>query len=737
MPDDLLGTVLNGKYRLDGILGMGAMGVVYRAAQLDAEGEVRAVAVKMIRPGLLSLGADVTARFLREIRAAAKLRGPNTVTVYDFGESASGDLYYVMEVVEGPTLKEVIATAAPLPPDRVVAIGTQICSALDEAHHLTPPVFHRDLKPGNVFVEKWPDDVWVRVGDFGIAKVAGDETYGVTGAGWSPGAPGYMAPEQCRGAEVDSRADLYALGVVLYEAASGRPPFTGDAMTVMYQHVYEPPPPLPPAVAPELRRLIERLLAKEPDARPSSARQVRADLEAAEAALGRARPAIAPAADTTAAKPAMTSDAVKPLQRRGMRLGAAAVGLSVLAVMAIFAARVLRPSDRDRPADSVFQEEMEAGTRSGLAAEMPAVAQSRGLRPEQSLAGPPTIAVLEFRNERAGDSEHDWIRTALQTTFSTELNKIRELRVLSRELVEESAPAAVPSLQRLRRLGARKLVSGSFTVLAGKIRVDARIVDVESGMQEKAESIEGGVNEFFGLQKRLALTMLEHLPVQVSERERESIAERNPSENQGLAFDAYRLMLQGEGLVGEEEDEEEEADDDLHSTVRTQPSLSSLAVSGDVPRAQPSSYEMTSHRSVFICVHLWFRSLLSEIPSAAYADDQNGAEAEVRAVLEQYRVALEKGDLDGISQVRGKLSERRRKGLEEYFKMAEDLKVHFDRVEIRPIGDKHFEVSYLRRDAFSDRRTGERVSLEVQLENAAVHDGETWRIKNRKPLAAK
>ena len=256
------------------------MGVVYRAVQLDARGEeVRDVAVKMVLPELMAdSGLIYSKRFLRKVRAAAQLRGPNSVTVHDFGQSEAGYLYYVMEWVHGPTLKEILRRVCSLPTDQAVAIGTQICEALHEAHRLAQPIVHRDLKPANVFVERWPDGLWVKVDDFGIAKVVGEDASGLTQTGASPGTPRYMAPEQCLGTAVDGRSDLYALGVVLYETLTGRTPFSGEPMSVMYQHQHTPPPPLPATVPEALCRLIERLLAKSPDERPRDASLVREEL---------------------------------------------------------------------------------------------------------------------------------------------------------------------------------------------------------------------------------------------------------------------------------------------------------------------------------------------------------------------------------------------------------------------------------------------------------------------------
>jgi TolB-like protein len=350
------------------------------------------------------------------------------------------------------------------------------------------------------------------------------------------------------------------------------------------------------------------------------------------------------------------------------------------------------------------------------------------------------IAVFEFRNERSDDRENDWIRSALQTTFSTELGKIRQVRVLSREIVEQSATKDSRPIELTRLLGAEKLITGSFAVIGKQIQIAARLVDARSGEQERAESVEGDVDQFFGLQKQLTLAMVNQLPIAVSASERAAIEKQNPSQNPSLAVDAYRLMLQGEGLDEGEGDEED--DGDQGARLDRSPSYAiAPAPAGETQRGFGVRSTWRGRSPLFAFspavagatfnVSALFRLFM---PSAALAQEQHSAEQEIRAILERYRQALEKGDLDGIQESWGKLTARRRKGLEEYFAIADDLRITFDRIEIRLVEDNRYAISYVRRDQFSDRRTGEQVDLEVQLVNTAERDGERWRIKNAKRL---
>jgi serine/threonine protein kinase len=265
------GHVFDGKYRLDGLIGEGGMGAVHRGTQLAIN---RPVAIKVLKhvPGLPS--DQLSERFKREAIATSRLKHPNTVQLIDFGES-EGILYLVLELLDGEPLSNLIERAAPLPPGRVAGIGKQIAKSLAEAHELG--IVHRDLKPDNVFICQYAGDTDVpKVMDFGIARVMTADV-AMTRTGMMIGTPKYMPPEQAMGKKVGPPADLYALGVILFEMLTGKPPFTADsAMALAMAHVHEAPPPLVlPGVAPSLAEawadLIRALLAKSPDDRPQRA----------------------------------------------------------------------------------------------------------------------------------------------------------------------------------------------------------------------------------------------------------------------------------------------------------------------------------------------------------------------------------------------------------------------------------------------------------------------------------
>lgn len=267
--DALVGTTQAGRYRIDKLLGRGGMGAVYLAEHVLMH---KPVAMKVLRPEMTAL-ADSVARFEREAVASAMIEHPNVVNATDFGRLDNGSYYLVLAYVNGVSLSRALRAGA-FTEKRTLDIMLQIADALAAAHAVG--IVHRDLKPDNVMLVPREDGTeLVKVLDFGIAKIQGKgrgESTQLTQAGTIFGTPDYMSPEQACGKPVDSRADLYALGVILYEMLAGEPPFVADEiLVVLTKHLTEPPPPLPVSVSPGVAELVRDLLAKDPEDRVQSA----------------------------------------------------------------------------------------------------------------------------------------------------------------------------------------------------------------------------------------------------------------------------------------------------------------------------------------------------------------------------------------------------------------------------------------------------------------------------------
>jgi beta-lactam-binding protein with PASTA domain/predicted Ser/Thr protein kinase len=263
--------VLGERYEIDGLLGQGGMAKVFKGTDRVLG---RTVAVKVLSPQFADDNSFV-ARFRREAQSAAALNHPNIVGVFDTGSHE--DIHFiVMEYVEGKTLRDVLRTEGPLLPERAIEIADSVALALGPAHQAG--MVHRDIKPGNIMITP---EGQVKVMDFGIARTTTGDTLTQTAA--VLGTASYLSPEQAQGEPVDPRSDIYALGCVMYEMLTGRPPFSGDSpVAIAYKHVRDAPVPpsrLNPDIPQPLETVVMKALAKNPANRYQSAEELREDLE--------------------------------------------------------------------------------------------------------------------------------------------------------------------------------------------------------------------------------------------------------------------------------------------------------------------------------------------------------------------------------------------------------------------------------------------------------------------------
>ncbi len=255
--DPFVGKVIDGRYEIQARVGEGGMGVVYKCRQISID---RIIALKMLN-AQMAADPQWVQRFYNEAKACSRLQHPNTIRMFDFGQTSDGRLFMTMEFLDGLSLRDALAKG-PLAPQRVVKILIQCCASLAEAHSIG--IIHRDIKPDNVFLLNMagsPD--FVKLLDFSVAKLLeGDRMK--TQAGVVFGTPQYMSPEQGRGLPLDARSDLYALGILAFEMLTGNVPFNDDnPMTVIQMHLQAQIPPMPDSVPYAVQQIVRRALEKD------------------------------------------------------------------------------------------------------------------------------------------------------------------------------------------------------------------------------------------------------------------------------------------------------------------------------------------------------------------------------------------------------------------------------------------------------------------------------------------
>jgi len=494
-----------GQFQVIEELGAGAMGVVYRARDEKLH---RDVALKRLPPG--SLGGDSARRlFHREALALSRLNHPGIATVYDF-QTEDGVDFLVMEYVAGESLDRRIARG-PLPPDEVVSLGLQLAEALDAAHRAG--VVHRDLKPGNL---RFTTEGRVKILDFGLAKWRAHEGEQISTETAAPsagvaGTPAYLAPELLDGAPANERTDLWAVGLVLYEAATGARPFpglpTGALLAAIRTRPIPPPRAKRPDLPPALEAVILRCLARAPEDRYASAAELAEDLRRIQSGAR-----IAP----------------RPLRRPSARFVVLASAILAVATLVTWLLTGGRPWFLHDPRAATIR----------------------------------SLAVLPLSN-LSGDPEQDFIADAMTEELIVQLSKVRSLRVISLTSVmryKKTRPA-MPVIAR--ELGADGVIEGSVQLEGGRLRTTVSLIDALDDDQLWSGHYTGDTTDVLRLQGRAARAIVKEIQLRLTPAERARLKDRS------IDPDAYQLYLHGRYQWGKRSDAAiRRALDDFQQAVR-------------------------------------------------------------------------------------------------------------------------------------------------------------------------
>jgi TolB-like protein/Tfp pilus assembly protein PilF/tRNA A-37 threonylcarbamoyl transferase component Bud32 len=488
-PDALTGGTV-GHHSVLEPLGEGGMGFVYKARDTRLR---RLVALKVLRPERIGEETD-RRRFLREAQAAAALNHPHIVTVHEVGVEAGLD-YIVMEYIAGGTLADLMA-AGRLPIERVLRLAAQVTEALTAAHEAG--VVHRDLKPANIMLAS-PDHA--KVVDFGLAKFSEaarpSEADTVSRTGVLMGTAAYMSPEQIAGRGADARSDVWAVGAVLYEMATGQRPFPEPNVMLLISDILnrepEAPGTLNPELPPGLEKVILKALEKDPASRYQSARELGDDL-----------------ARLTAGEPPLA----RPRRRRMPALIAA--GVVVASLAAATGGYLLWASRRD--------------STKGSATEM---------KPSTAAVTEPTsIAVLPFVN-MSPDPEQEYFSDGLSEELLDALSRIPQLRVISRTSSFQFKGKSEDIRIIAKKLNVAHVLEGSVRKSGKRIRITAQLVKGADGSHLWSQSYDRSLDDIFALQEEIARSVAHASMVTLLERDRQPAMSRDDN------VPAYNLYLQG------------------------------------------------------------------------------------------------------------------------------------------------------------------------------------------------
>lgn len=490
------GDTFGPRYRIESLLGRGGMGLVYKAHDGELD---RTVALKLVRPEL-TLDSEAMRRFKQELLLASRISHKNILRIHDLGD-VQGVKFISMAYVEGPDLHHVLKEQGRLPIDRVVAIARQLVSALEAAH--SEGVVHRDLKPQNVLIDA-EDHAYVS--DFGLAKSLEADSSMMTRAGEVLGTPRYMSPEQVQGKPADHRSDIYSLGLILYEMATGESPFEGEsaAQMMMQRLTVKPKDPrlLNPDMPPYLSKIILRCLELDPARRYQSAKEIGEDIDAAHAS----KPIHATSLRITVPVPE---------SRRSRALAAVAIVILIALAAGIIVHRLRRPV---------------AVTPPGGVGGVPSLAQGKYL------------AVLPFR-VLGSEADLGYVAEGLGEALNAKLFALQGIHLASPGAVEQAAKHG--SLAEVAKdLGVNLAVQGTLQGGDGKIAVVVNLEDVSNGRQLWAQEFTGVPGDLLTLEDQISEKLIGALDLHPGGQELAREAQ-HPTENVA----AYDLYLKGQNAL--------------------------------------------------------------------------------------------------------------------------------------------------------------------------------------------
>src|SRR5271169_4739162 len=452
-----VGTVLGGRYEIQKLLGMGGMGAVYKARDVEVD---RTVGLKVIRPDLAGNPA-ILARFKQELVLARQVTHRNIIRIYDLNE-ADGVKFITMEFIEGEDLRTILTREGKVPPKEAINVLRQACLGLQAAHH--EGVIHRDLKPSNIMRDA---SGRVVIMDFGLAKtVQGD---GMTQTGMMIGTMEYMSPEQAMGSELDSRSDIFTMGLIFYELLTGNIPFRAEsAIASLVKRTQERAVPLSdvdPTIPPALSMIAAKCLERDPKARYSTAQELIDDLDVFEGkrprSSGTGRPALRTSVFTDPAARTEPAVATTPSPVAAKRFPMKPVAIAVAALA------------------------LAAGI--GVAVKWK-FGGGFGERTSQTAAL--SLAIVPFYNS-SNDPSVNWLSSSLSETLSTDIGQSQRVRLVSPSRLQQVlsdlhiSPQSQLDLSMLRHIAdftsADTIVYGQYAKFGEQIRINATVYDLKTG----------------------------------------------------------------------------------------------------------------------------------------------------------------------------------------------------------------------------------------------------------------